>query len=250
MTIRIIQQRGQAYGNIPTSILVLLDGIEIYSGPVLTVDETFDYRPGTTNVLFSWGQEVTDTVPKNLEISVTGSQLALTDTYSDQTDVSDLTAFQELVYIQTIDSIQVWDPYTNVIIGGTPRYRGATPEGQWYWTIPAGSTFQATFNCDAGIDYPEWDASTFYPPESTVVYQNACYISSTVYPATTGIPPPSDRQGWIALPIPEWDINVSYIIYDAAIINDLNNPRGYIAIQNVPSGIDINDTNYWLLATS
>lgn len=251
MTLRTIQQLGQAYGATPASITALLDGSEIYSGPVLTVNEMPNREPGAiTNILFSWTQDVLDSTPKKLEISVSGSQVLLTDTLSDRILLSDVSAFYGITFYQTIDSVLVGDPYTDVMIDGIPMTRKSNPTGQWYWLIPAGSIFQATFNCIPGINYPEWDPSVEYPAGSWVIYQNICF-QRTEKAAIPNTSPLWDVSGWIPytgtqhlyFQVPVWNIDKSYIKGSGV----RHNGWLYEALQDIPPGISIHDTNYWKL---
>lgn len=240
MAIRTFNQYGVAYGTTPTSIVVLLDGVEIYSGSVPTVDIPITYSP-YDNILFSWGQEASYSTPRTVEISVTGSLLVVAQTLGTRLDPTDITKFVPPGYHQVINGTTVLDPYTDITINGVPSTRLATPTGQWFWKVPPDTTFKATFNCLPGIDYPEWDSQTDYPVASLVVYQNAAYQASQEIAPTVGVPPPDDRRVWIPLKVKPWDINQAYILNDRVLFNGAY----YRAAKDVPPGIDIHNLEYW-----
>lgn len=243
MAIRTFKQYGEAYGGTPTSIVVLLDGIEIYSGPVTTLDEPITSISGedSGNMLFSWTQDAGMTTPRNLEISVSGGTLLLAQTLSDRWTLTNVSGFVQVIYYQTIDSTTVTDPYTEVVIDGVPMTRSTTPPGQWQWLITDGGNFKAKFNYPPGINYPDWDASVQYPLHSFVVYQNMCYQSSSANPSTMGISPTEDRHAWFSLPVAPWVPGQFYTVDTRVSHNNIN----YRAVQNVPVDIDISNTNYW-----
>ena len=104
--------------------------------------------------LFTWTNTVDFAGTQSFSITVTGSQLLLDFTaanYPPRTD-SDSARFASF-YFQTVNGVTVSDPFTNVAIDGVAMQRGpdnSELSGQWQWLIPAGSTFTATFNVNAG----------------------------------------------------------------------------------------------------
>jgi hypothetical protein len=155
MTVRTFKQHGQGYGLDPVHVIAKLDGVEIFNGPVDTVDEPFPMLPDPTvditTTLFSWEDLINFVGTKSLEITVTGGKLLLTNTlanygiYSFEDESPDsFTAFY-----QSEDSCI--DPFSNVIISGQPKSADHTElSGQWYWTLPAGSTFSCNVSIQAG----------------------------------------------------------------------------------------------------
>jgi hypothetical protein len=181
MTTRTFKQLGQGYGSVPTSIVVTLDGTEIFSGPISTLDQPLPTFPDSGNSygieIFSWTDEVTFAGSKSLSISVSGSPLLLTDTqanyilipnpdYSppDPKNPTTEPVVPEFIsgganvygtfYFETIDTVTYSDPFTDEAIDGTAQSGPPDPSlpGQWYWKIPAGSTFTATVNIQPGVE--------------------------------------------------------------------------------------------------
>jgi hypothetical protein len=178
MTTRTFKQYGQAYGSVPASITATIDGVQVFSGPVYTVDEPLptDSTLIVGSTLFNWTNTVDFAGTQSFSISVTGSPLRLTTTVANYRyifpypptfelpadsgnfvvpDADSLINDYAFFYIANIDGIQIEDPFTNVVIDGVPRQRGpnnADLPGQWQWIIPAGSTFTATLNITAGSE--------------------------------------------------------------------------------------------------
>jgi hypothetical protein len=162
MTTRTFKQCGQAYGSTPASITATIDSTVVFSGPVSTLDQPLPILPelpeSSANVslptLFTWTNTVDFAGTQSFSITVTGSQLLLDFTaanYPPRTD-SDSARFASF-YFQTVNGVTVSDPFTNVAIDGVAMQRGpdnSELSGQWQWLIPAGSTFTATFNVNAG----------------------------------------------------------------------------------------------------
>jgi hypothetical protein len=157
MTTRNFIQYGQAYGSTPASITATIDGTVVFSGPVTTVDLPLPGR-GNTSVsdlptLFTWTNTVEFVGAQSFSIAVTGCQLVLDCTAADNTAANSISEFCSF-YKQTIGNVTVYDPFTNVTIDGMAMQRGPNNDelsGQWQWLIPAGSTFTATLNVDAGF---------------------------------------------------------------------------------------------------
>jgi hypothetical protein len=149
MALRTLQQHGLGFGSVDTVITASINGAVYFNGPVTTVNEPFPPLPNSgyqvDNVLFDW------TVPddfegtQQLEISVTGSPLLLAYTVANTPDTPD--AFG-LFYSVDINGVEYTDPFTNEAIDGVAQSGPYKPElaGQWWWKIPAGSTFTATVN--------------------------------------------------------------------------------------------------------
>ena len=154
MTTRTFKQTGQAYGSTPATITATINGTVVFSGPISTLNTPVPDRPSTVSSsdIFTWTNTVDYAGTQSYSISVTGSQLLLTDTLADYCIANESSVFSSF-YNANIGSVIVSDPLTNVDINGASIQRD--PEltnlsGQWYWLIPAGSTFTATLNVSAG----------------------------------------------------------------------------------------------------
>ena len=160
MTTRTFKQCGQAYGSTPASITATINGTEVFSGPVPTVDQPLPTLPElSANVslptLFTWTNTVDFAGTQSFSIAVTGSQLLLDFTGADYCG-NRKEEFKNF-YRYEIGGVIVADPLTNVAIDGLAMQRGPDNSqfsGQWQWVIPAGSTFTATLNVSAGIEPP------------------------------------------------------------------------------------------------
>lgn len=173
MTTRTFKQKGQAYGSTTASIVASINGVTVYSGTVNTVNEPMPSLPDTENSygvdLFSWQEDAAFAGTQTISIAVTGSDLLLTDSIANYVAVlnpdynpSD-PASKEWIsggadvygsfYNITEDGTNYYsDPFTNEAIDGNSQEHVPDPDlpGQWYWRIPAGSTFTATVNIQAG----------------------------------------------------------------------------------------------------
>jgi hypothetical protein len=174
MTTRTFKQFGQGYGSTPATIVATIDGVQVFNGPVNTVDEPLPLGPVTNpgSEIFTWTNTVDFAGTQSFSISVTGSSLLLTVTSANypflqiDTNVTepfiinssvDFSYFYTNFYTKNVNGVNLADPFTNVTIGGVPQQRAPRPNdselpGQWYWLIPAGSTFTATLNVMAGTD--------------------------------------------------------------------------------------------------
>lgn len=161
MTDRTFKQFGQAYGSTPATITVTLDGTEIYSGPVSTLDEPFPTFPdaGTSYgvEIFSWTESVVYEGTKELSISVSGSPLLLADTLANYTGTIDPSTGNAVTsgatgYVpfhnETIEGVSYAIPFSYETLDGVSVSRPIDPDlpGQYYYTIPVGSTFTCTVN--------------------------------------------------------------------------------------------------------
>jgi hypothetical protein len=159
MTTRTFKQLGQAYGSTPAEIVAIVNGTVVFSGAVPTTDTPLPVLPDESvsgTQLFTWTNTVDFSGTQSFSISVTNSPLLLTDTLADYV-ISNVTSKFGGFYHHNIDGVTIGDPITNAAIDGIPMQRGPDSTnltGQWYWTIPAGSTFTATLNVDAGVEPP------------------------------------------------------------------------------------------------
>ena len=161
MTIRTFQQFGQAFGSTPATITASINGTVVFSGEIPTLDTPlppFPSFPSFTGVnIFTWTNTVDFSGAQSFSISVENSQLLLGKTLADHVIANNLAQFSGRFYSYDIDGVLVRDPFTNVTIDGVAQQRGpdnSELSGQWQWLIPAGTTFTATFNVNAGIEPP------------------------------------------------------------------------------------------------
>jgi hypothetical protein len=155
MTTRTFKQLGQAYGKIPATITATINGVIVFSGEIPTADAPLPVLPDpsvTGTELFSWTSTVDFSGSQSFSISVTGSQLLLTQSLADYCVLDNTSEFFNF-YSYDHDGVKSTDPFTDVAIDGIVTQKSSDIQlpGQWYWTIPAGSTFTATLNINAGV---------------------------------------------------------------------------------------------------
>lgn len=175
MTTRTFKQLGQAFGPDPVTITAKIDGVIVFDQTVAALDEPFPSFPDSNtlfnNELFTWTEDVAFAGQRNLEVTVSGGTLLLTDTLANfapsslVTDppsviVSDDTHFYSF-YVFEENGTNVMDPFTDIEIDGAPKSTSHTVApgqigwhapmpGQWYWRVPSGSVFTAVVNIQAG----------------------------------------------------------------------------------------------------
>lgn len=155
MTDRTFQQRAQAYGSSPCQVVCQIDGNTVFSGSVTTLDQPFPSLPDpdfTTVPAWSWQDSPDFTGTRQFTVSVTGSTLLLAQTFANDPygNVANLDQFGSF-YSKEVDGVVYNDPFTNETIDGVLQSGPYVPDktGQWWWQIPAGSTFAATLNIKA-----------------------------------------------------------------------------------------------------
>jgi hypothetical protein len=158
MTTRTFRQFGQAYGATPASITASVGGSVVFSGAISTADQPVPLSQANISAaeLFSWINTVDFAGNVSFSIAVNNSQLLLTDTDADYCSANNTSNFYPF-YSYEDSGMTIADPFTDVTIDGVPMLRGPNNSnvagpltGQWYWLIPAGSTFTATLNVSAG----------------------------------------------------------------------------------------------------
>ncbi len=156
MTTRTFKQYGQAYGGTQASIVATIDGVQIYSGNVTTIDEPMPIFPQTGTdfgeEMFSWTNTVDFAGTQTMTISVTGSTLLLTDSLANYINgVGNAEEFGSFNYT-TVDGTTYAVPLTDVTIDGVeqPEILDPALSGQQYYMIPPGSSFSCTLNVQAG----------------------------------------------------------------------------------------------------
>ena len=153
MTTRTFKQFGQAYGTDTCEITVVVDGSTVYSGPVHTVDEPLPMVPNpdfeVDNVLYTFTKDTSFAGVSKLSISVSNSALLLCNMLANYpTDVPAQANVWNSCNDTEIGGLIYSDCLSNEIIDGVPQVHYLDPvlTGQWWWTIPADSTFTADIN--------------------------------------------------------------------------------------------------------
>lgn len=171
MTTRTFKQQGQAYGSSAITMVAKINGVEVFNGSVPALDQPLPIMPlaeGTTlpmQDLFSWTDDVNYAGTKTMEVTVTGGTLLLTTIVANYVIIintenpppgvtSGADVFGQY-YRNDISDTQVsFDPKSNVAINGQPQTIVRDPDltGQFYWTIPTGSTFTADVAIQPGYE--------------------------------------------------------------------------------------------------
>jgi hypothetical protein len=149
-------------------------------------------RPGVD--LFSWTADVNFAGVFKLEITLTGSPLLLTTTDANCVNPEDPTQ-RGMFYNIDVDGIVLSDPLSNEKINGVAQIinNRDTLTGQWYWLIPANSTFTADVTTQPGIYIPEWSSDQTYNALDPVRYQGKIYRAKISVPVNTL---PTNSQYW------------------------------------------------------
>lgn len=149
MTDRTFRQHATAFGATPTQVVCQISGNTVYSGSVTTLDEPLPSLPNFAcsidTVAWSWQANAEFSGSQEISITVTGSPLLLADTLANNPfgDAANFIPFYSTEQSGT-------DPLTNQAIDGVALTGPNDPSlpGQWWWVIPAGSTFTATMHVD------------------------------------------------------------------------------------------------------
>jgi hypothetical protein len=153
MTNRTFQQYAQGYGSIPCQVVCQINGNTVFSGSVTTVDHPLPTLPDLAvtidNVAWTWQEDVEFTGSKSITVSVSGSPLVLATTLADN-PYSNVQSFGGFYSIE-VGNVVYSDPLTDETIDGVPQSGPYNPDlpGQWWWMIPAGSTFAAIMHVTA-----------------------------------------------------------------------------------------------------
>lgn len=150
MILRTFRQYAIGYGATPAQVVCQLAGNTVYSGEVLTLNQPVPSLPNLEyqidNIAWSWQDDVEFAGTKDLIITVSNSLLLLGLTLANNpaANVETWGAF----YSVEVDGIYYADPFTNEAINGVAQGGPYNPDftGQWWWRIPAGSTFTATMH--------------------------------------------------------------------------------------------------------
>lgn len=198
---RTFKQQGQGFGSSTVSITATIDGIQVFSGPVNTVDQDpSDTYTGSMVDLFTW--EIADQTfvgTQSMQITVTGgSALMLGDSlanYVDPLSVEESTQVFGGFYYEWIDDVNFGDPLSLITIDGVAHTRQTDLPGQWYWLIPSGGTFACTVNINTGGGdvIPVWSNTQTYIEQKAVQQDREVYVSIQAVPAGT---PVTDAAYW------------------------------------------------------
>jgi hypothetical protein len=198
---RTFKQQGQGFGSSTVNITATIDGIQVYNGPINTIDQDpSDTYTGTMVDLFTW--EIADrtfTGTQSMQITVTGgSALMLGDSLANYTNLMSVeSSTQEFggFYYEFIDGVNFGDPLSAVTIDGVAHTRQTDLPGQWYWVISSGTTFSCTVNINTGGGdvIPLWDNTQTYAEQKAVQQDGAVYVSIQAVPAGT---PVTDTAYW------------------------------------------------------
>jgi hypothetical protein len=191
-------QKGQGYGSSTVSITAKIDGITVYTGNVDTVDTPLPALPQTESNfgsnIFTWNNSYSFQGTQSMEITVTGGTLLVTDTVANS-EVNPSAFYTP--FSQVIDGVTYYDPFTDEKINGvvTVGPPESTLPGQWYWTVPAGSTFTATVNISsAAIDWQTWSDTQTWSSTSYVINAGIKYVSTQPVPLGIQI---TDTAYWV-----------------------------------------------------
>ena len=157
MTDRTFQQFAQGYGSTPCQVVCQIDGNTVFCGSVTTLDQPMPGLPdpefNVTNVGWTWQGNAAFSGTQSISVAVNGSPLLFGGTLANN-PYGNADIFLSF-YSVTVDGVDYADPFTNETIDGVPQPGpyDANLGGQWWWVIPAGSTFAATMHV-TGIEPP------------------------------------------------------------------------------------------------
>jgi hypothetical protein len=157
MTTRIFKQFAQGFGSETVQVTVTLGGNLIYSGTVATLDQPLPPMPSEgviiDNVAWQWEESADFEGQKSLEIAVTSGTLLLADSFANNPKMVKTTPESEFLrhYTAIVDGVAYEDPLTEAKSNGIPLTGPYNPElsSQWWWKIPAGTTFTAVWHTQA-----------------------------------------------------------------------------------------------------
>lgn len=170
MTIRTFKQQGQAYGWQPVTVIAKIDGNEIFNAMIEALDQPPVALPVTgpfdSRDLFTWENSTDFQGSQEIEISVTGGTLILSDTVANYVRKPDPVTewrvvlggggpdyYDNFYRYQASPDQTIFDPYSNVTINDVSalQQRNGVLVGQWFWKLNSGDVFKATLNVLAGV---------------------------------------------------------------------------------------------------
>jgi hypothetical protein len=161
MTDRTFIQNAQGYGSTVSQVTCQIDGNTVFSGTVTTLDQPWPTLPDPEFVApplgWTWQDSADFAGTKQISISVTGSPVLLAQTFANNPYDADANIFMP-IFITEVDGVVYPHPFTDAAIDGVALLDHFNPDipGQWWWCIPAGSTFTATMHVNAASP-PESD---------------------------------------------------------------------------------------------
>jgi hypothetical protein len=153
MTDRTFNQYALGFGSGQAEVVCQIDGNTVFSGTVTTVDQPMPSLPNFSyvidNVAWSWTAPADFSGTQQLVITVSNSDLLLGQTLANN-PAGNADIFS-IFYKVEVDGVVYADPFTNETINGVAQAGPYDPAivGQWWWIIPAGSTFAATMHVSA-----------------------------------------------------------------------------------------------------
>jgi len=155
MTDRTFKQYALGFGSVPAQVVFQIDGNTVFSGTITTLDEPMPALPNSEysidNTAWSWTNAADFEGTQQITISVSGSDLLLAQTLANN-PVANADIFQSFYNVE-VDGVIYYDPFTEETINGVAQSGPYDPaiSGQWWWSIPSGSTFTATMNVTAPL---------------------------------------------------------------------------------------------------
>jgi hypothetical protein len=164
MTTRTFKQYGQGYGATPATITVTLDGVQVFSGDIPTLNQPVPDMPIVPGEnlgveLYSWTKDVTFQGTETLQITVADGTFLMAQSLANYFKYIDpalpdgpYLSSGALTYVPfyyyTVDGDVIYDPMSNVSIDGVAQTvtRVEGEFGQWYWVLGPGQTMTATIN--------------------------------------------------------------------------------------------------------
>jgi len=180
MANRTVQIIGYGFGNTPASITATVNGSQVFSGPVDTVNDPIPPMPidpalansGTALFTFEIPMNYSGALPMTVEVGNSPVVFAQIDANyanvanTSNTGNSNVTTFTSSGPDGFLSIYRPWpivipaEPRSNTVVNGVPvtitqadRDQSDPPIlGTWWWTINPGSTFSCDINVTAGLE--------------------------------------------------------------------------------------------------
>ena len=162
MTTRIFKQQGLAYGSSPVSLVAKIDGVEVFNGPVPTLNAPIPDLPEvgyTTHGvdLFTFDGDVAFAGNKTIEIAVSGGTLVVAGVDANYSlhgrgaeNMPGADIFSS-AYFNEVNGTVYTNAITNVTVDDVARFDEECT-GTWFYIVGPGSTLKATLQISEGID--------------------------------------------------------------------------------------------------